>query len=140
MHTCNYFSMLYKSSVLTASFFLLSIGQAIASELPTAQYSSSDLQSESSAQPHPQIVADAMSTGATPVNLIEPLDSVVPEPSSSDATIPKPNRIGKPLGINSIDVVVNPDLPSASLAMGYVSPLSEALPVERRTLAQTSGA
>jgi hypothetical protein len=131
--------MLYKSSVLTATFFLLSIGyangQSVASELPTVKDSSSDSVAQSRSE---KITETAMERSISiepldPRNAktrsIEPLDLVVSETLIPAAT----NRAGN----SSIDVVVNPDLPVANLAMGYVIPLSDALPVNHRSIAQS---
>jgi hypothetical protein len=143
--------MLYKSSVLTATFSLLSIlapssyanGQSLAvptvgnhPELHTVKLSiSSDALAQSDPATESAISREQIDPSSTKTRSIEPPDLVVSELSSPAANTP---RIG--IEQHSMDVVVNPDLPVANLAMGYVSPLSEALPSSNRSIAQAPGA
>ncbi len=102
--------MIYKSSVLTATFFLLPIlvpnSQVMAAEVPMSK-DSADLPSGALTQPLPRIVTDGV-----PKHDTELLDVRVSVPSSPVSNTPKIDRLG------------------------YVSTLSEVVPVVQSKLAQ----
>jgi hypothetical protein len=143
--------MYYKSSMLTMSFALLSIGNAML--LGSGYANAADVPSVENtvSSPQPDSLSDAKpkSNGLPSESVIEPLNLIALELSTAVTTTPKPqsqiDRYITPTTIDyslaqvrDLDTARNLELdPGKTWAMGYVSPLSDAIPINNRSIAQT---
>jgi hypothetical protein len=144
--------MYYKSSRLTMSFVLLSIGNAMllgsgyanAADVPTVENTVSSPQSDSISTAKPT------SNDLPSESVIEPLNLIASEPSTPVTTAPKSQLPGvnpsvTPTTANySLEQVRDLNTartfeldPAKTWVMGYVSPLSDAIPINNRSIAQT---
>jgi hypothetical protein len=141
-----------KSSMLTMSFVLLSIGNAMllgsgyanAADVPTVENTVSSPQSDSISDVKPT------SNDSPSESVIDPLNLIASEPSTPVTTAPKSQLSGvapyvAPTTANyavaqvrDLNTAGNLELdPAKTWAMGYVSPLSDAIPTNNRSIAQT---